>query len=134
MKKISCTLLIDDDEATNFINEMLIEDLGFTNELLVARNGLEALALIKERCKVRPGEGSPGMPDLILLDINMPVMDGFGFLKVFNELDLPEKQKTKVVMLTTSVNPNDVSKIKELGIDTVLNKPLTEAELIALLE
>jgi CheY-like chemotaxis protein len=128
MKKLSCTLLIDDDEATNFINELLIQDMDFTEELLIAKNGMEALELIKQR----GNHAGVSLPELILLDINMPVMDGFGFLEAFNELNIPNKDKAHIVMLTTSVNPKDVARIKEYGISTVINKPLTEQALAEL--
>lgn len=71
MQKLTSTLLVDDDETTNFVNEMLLKDMGVTEQILTAHNGQEALELILERCE------NNECPSLILLDINMPVMNGF---------------------------------------------------------
>lgn len=125
MKKLHYTLLVDDDEATNFINELLIEELDFTEKLLIAQNGKEALDLIRELCREEAGL----LPELILLDINMPVMDGFDFLDAFQALDCPDKEDTKIVMLTTSLHRKDIEKVKDAGVAGFLNKPLTIASL-----
>lgn len=125
MKKLQYTLLVDDDEATNFINELLIEELNFTEKLLTAQNGKEALDLIRELCRKEAGL----LPELILLDINMPVMDGFDFLDAFQALDCPDKKNTRIVMLTTSLHRKDIEKVKDAGVAGFLNKPLTIAAL-----
>jgi response regulator of citrate/malate metabolism len=119
MEKIACTLLIDDDEATNFINEMLLTDLDVTDQLLIARNGEEALGLIQYHCL------SYGRcPDLILLDINMPVRDGFGFLKAFSDMQCINKESVVVVVLSTSANPSDTKITQMPNVVGYLNKPL----------
>lgn len=125
MIKLKNTLLIDDDEATNFINELLIEELNFTDKLLITQNGQEAMKILRELCS-KSGEQ---LPELILLDINMPVMDGFEFLEAFQQLDCPARKNTAIVMLTTSLNHRDVEKVKEAGITDFLNKPLTKEAL-----
>jgi CheY-like chemotaxis protein len=120
MKKFSSVLLVDDDQITNFSNQILLEDMEVTQEVLVALNGLEALNLIERKCK----EGR--CPQLILLDINMPVMNGFEFLQAYDELNVTCKQSVVVVMLTTSMNPVDVDRLRTLPVNGFLNKPLTE--------
>lgn len=80
MTKIACTLLVDDDDTANYLNKSLFKRLDATERLLVARNGLEALTLINRNC---PGQDCPA---LILLDINMPVMNGFEFLEAYSQL------------------------------------------------
>lgn len=127
MKPINAILLIDDDEATNFMNGRLIEDMGITKELLIARNGLEALQIIQQRCD------AGGCPQLILLDINMPVMNGFEFLEAYQQLDFVYKQSVMIVMLTTSVNPKDLHKVQQLNLGNFLSKPLTEENLQTIL-
>ncbi len=119
MEKIACTLLIDDDEATNFINEMLLTDMGVTDQLLIARNGEEALGLIQYHC-LAYGR----CPDLILLDINMPVRDGFGFLRAFSDMQCINKESVVVVVLSTSANPSDTKITQMSNVVGYLNKPL----------
>jgi CheY-like chemotaxis protein len=116
MNKINCILLVDDDETTNFVNQLMLEDLEVTDRILVAYNGREALTLIQQEC----------CPMLILLDINMPVMNGFEFMEAYERLESVYKQSVVVVMLTTSLNPKDVNRLQEMPIQGFFNKPLTE--------
>ena len=127
-KKVKCILLIDDDETTNIINEMLIMDMEITERLLQARNGREGLEVLQEQID------GDCPPELILLDINMPVMDGFAFLETYRQLHFADKSSVIVVMLTTSLNPLDVERAKEAGVADYINKPLTEQSLKAVLE
>ncbi len=123
MRKISSILLVDDDETTNFVNQMLLEDMEATDQILTATNGEEALALIKQQC------ANDSCPTLVLLDINMPVMNGFEFLAAYDQLETASKQSVVVVMLTTSLNPDDLNRLDDLPSQGFLNKPLT-AEMV----
>ena len=119
MDKLDCILLVDDDETTNYVNQMLLEDIAVTKEVRVARNGKEALEIIQR-------QGEEGVyPDLILLDINMPVMNGFEFLEAYERLDFRHKQSVVIVMLTTSLDPGDLNRLREVPLKGFLNKPLT---------
>ena len=133
MKKLISILLVDDDKAANFINELLIRKHNLAEVLYTARNGKEAIELIREKCLNAEGEANH-LPQLILLDINMPVLDGFGFLKAFEELDCPAKSSSVIAVLTTSTNPKDQERIKSAGITNFLNKPLTKDVLDSLLQ
>lgn len=88
------------------------------------RNGNEALDIIREMCRQKAG-----LPQLILLDINLRVMDGFDFLKAFSALDCPGKEATTIVMQTMSLHQQDIDKVKEAGVVGYLNKPLTHQAL-----
>lgn len=133
MNKINSVLLIDDDKASNFINELLIRKYNVAEELYTARNGKEAIELIREKCLDLHGVGG-NMPQLILLDLNMPVLDGFGFLEAFDALECPSKDSALIAVLTTSLNPKDEERVRAAGINLFLNKPLTKAVLENLLE
>ena len=128
MSRLTSTLLVDDDETTNFVNQMLLEDLDVSDQLYIARNGQEALEMIQQQCE----EGI--CPELVLLDINMPVMNGFEFLEKFEKLSLPEKHSVVIVMLTTSLNPSDMARLQTLPNSGVINKPLNEVVVKKLLK
>jgi CheY-like chemotaxis protein len=132
MLKIASILLVDDDKASNFINQLLIKKAAVAEELHIARNGKEAIELIREKCLGPDGDVSK-MPQLILLDINMPVMDGFDFLKAYEELDCTFKEAAVIAVLTTSLNPKDKERVKAAGVSHFLNKPLTKQVLEGLL-
>ncbi len=111
--------MVDDDITTTYLNERLIKKLGIANQIMVARNGKEGLELV-ERFYKEQGI----LPELILLDINMPVMDGFEFLIEYRKLNIEDKESAQIVMLTTSSNPLDINKVRNLGVSGYLNKPL----------
>ena len=125
MQKLTCALLVDDDQTTNYLNKLLLNRLQVTNKLLVALNGQEALDLLLVHCR----EATTDCPALILLDVIMPVMDGFAFLEAYDNLPLPQKEAIIIVMLTTSLHPQDVDRVQQLNIAGFLNKPLTEAKI-----
>ncbi|HEX8426154.1 response regulator [Hymenobacter sp.] len=122
MPKLSCTLLVDDDQTTNYLNQLLLKRLSVTDKLLVALNGAEALQLLQTHSQ----EARESQPMLVFLDVKMPVMNGFEFLEAYEQLPLPHKQAIIIVMLTTSLHPQDVSRLEKLPIAGFLNKPLTK--------
>jgi CheY-like chemotaxis protein len=124
MKKLNCVLLVDDDSINNFINERLIRKTNITEEVKIVLNGREAIDFLTQSS----ADGKPS-PELILLDINMPVMDGFEFLEAFKKMELKDKSSVIIVMLTTSTNPNDTQRLNNSGVSGYLNKPLTEVKL-----
>lgn len=78
MPKLSCVLLVDDDPTTNFLNKLLLQRMEVAEQLLVAENGREALRTLTQTCLLAE---APVCPALILLDVNMPIMNGFAFLE-----------------------------------------------------
>lgn len=126
-KKLNCVLLIDDDSATNFINNMLIKKSGITDRIEVVLNGEEAIAFLTKNGKHESidAEKFP-QPQLILLDINMPVMDGWEFIEAYEALDNYKKDNTVIVMLTSSFNSDDRIRAQTYGaISNFKNKLLT---------
>jgi len=114
-------LLVDDDRAINFLNQIILKDSGLNCTVDVALNGSEALSVIKDK---------DVCPDVILLDINMPVMDGFEFLENLKEMGTCYNT-TRVYMLTSSLRDSD--REEALAFDCVksyLEKPLT-AQMVA---
>lgn len=122
MPKLSCVLLVDDDQTTNYLNQLLLKRLNVTDKLVVALNGAEAL----QQLQLHSENASEDQPILVLLDVKMPVMNGFEFLEAFDQLPQLQKQAIIIVMLTTSLHPQDVSRLEKLPIAGLLNKPLTK--------
>ncbi|RED95639.1 response regulator [Marinoscillum furvescens] len=128
--KLKSILLIDDDKATNFIHEILINKMECTEKIVVKNNGLEALEYLESRESI----GDP-QPDLIFLDINMPKMNGWEFLEEYEKLENRQKGRVILMMLTTSPNPADMDRARDLkAVNGFKNKPLTKEMLTAILE
>ena len=125
-KKLNLVLLVDDNEADNYLHKKIIKESGIAEYIEIAMDGEEALDFIIKRGKEGDGPGHALPPELIFLDINMPVMDGWTFLEEYDKLDDILKSKIVFVMLTTSVNPADKIKLemRKERIDFV-HKPLT---------
>lgn len=120
-ERLKTILIVDDDAITNFINKRLLEKMNIADEVKVVINGAEGVKCLYDHCFE-----SNRSPELILLDINMPVMDGFEFLKTFHSLDFRNKQEVKIAVLTTSSHTKDREKMEQLGVKCFVNKPLTE--------
>ena len=121
-------LLIDDDHICNFLTQQILLRMEIANKIYTALNGRDALKLLN------PSDGSKSINlDLILLDLNMPIMDGFTFLDNFKNLDIPGKEKIAIVIVSSSQNSNDVKKAMDKGVDHYLTKPISIIELKGIL-
>lgn len=121
--KLKHLLLVDDDPTTNFFNEHLIGKMNIFDQIHVAENGQLALDKIEELDKA--GE----VPDMILLDINMPIMNGFEFLDHYGKLSDKIKSSVVVCMLTTSLAKEDLETSKRYDLlSDYIDKPLYEAK------
>jgi len=122
-------MLIDDNEIDNIINEKMLESVGFAERIQVYTNGVSALEFFKnlERDK---DLNRDMIPDVIFLDINMPLMDSFQFLQEFSNLNKVITKDCKIAILTTSVNPSDKEgSLKNEYVVDFINKPLTKESL-----
>jgi CheY-like chemotaxis protein len=133
---LNCILLVDDDEPTNFLNKMTLEQAGCARHIQVAQSGQQALDYLLDCDPDQEGlTGYHDVPDLIFLDINMPAMDGWEFLEKYRQLPPEKKAATVLIMLTTSLNPDDEIKTHSIPeITGFENKPLNEVSLAGVLE
>lgn len=131
MNKFNCTLIVDDDPVSCFINRELLSEQGLTEFSHAVSNGAAALDFIEKHCT--PPNEEKNCPNVVLLDLNMPVMDGFEFLEELKTRSLNLLSKFKIVVLTSSTNPQDLEKAKYYNVDGYLNKPLCTEKLRAIL-
>jgi len=118
-------LLVDDNRTTISLNKLLIEKVDSSAELLTASDGKAALDILQQFA-----QAGTKFPDIILVDLKMPVMDGIEFYRKFKQNFNPQQvSDTKIVMLTTSLDSLDMKQAKEAGIEYYLNKPLTTTKL-----
>ena len=130
MKRLKTILLIDDDAPTLFLNKLVIQDLDCTDKILTAENGRQAIEMLTEKT-----DQGFLCPDLILLDINMPIVNGWEFMDKYQSLSAEQKAKIVVVMLTTSLNPDDRSRAESIkDIKDFVSKPLDETTLKDIIE
>jgi CheY-like chemotaxis protein len=131
MQKLAKVLLVDDDSITNYLNCLLLNRLAIAEQLLVAQNGVEALNTLEQTCRELP---VPADPILVLLDVNMPVMNGLDFLETYQQHPLAQKCQLVVVMLTSSEHSRDLERIKAAPLAAdILTKPLTREKVETIL-
>lgn len=114
-------LCVDDDPITLMLCKKVITKTSFTNNIITAKNGEEAIQYFDKIVNQEENQ----IPQLVFLDLNMPVMDGWEFLDSFNT-DKYSEIKTKIVVLSSTIDPEDYQKSKTypMVID-FLSKPIT---------
>ena len=124
-KSVNLVLLVDDNDTDNFISKRIIEITKFAEKVIVKNSGKSALEYL-ESVQNENAE----LPDVIFLDINMPIVDGFVFLFEFEMFPDIIKQKCKIIILSSSNNKRDIAKIVDNEyVIKFITKPLTEKAL-----
>ncbi len=115
-------LLVDDDEINNFISVKLIKKTLLNTDIKTCLNGKYAIDELVEIQNTNPEE----LPDYILLDINMPIMNGWEFLDEYKKLGIDPKGKSKIYIISSSVFNNDINKAKSYPlVKDFISKPLS---------
>lgn len=124
MRKLKSILLVDDDEGTNYLHKLIIEKHQLSEIIWEARDGLEALELITKNNKI------DGLPDVIFLDLKMPIMSGFQFLEHYTKLDQPT-EKAPVIIISSSQRSDDYTRVLSYKeVIGFIEKPIQQNKLI----
>ncbi len=120
-------ILVDDNAATNFIHKKFLEKAQGSREVVSFQMGQNAIDYLSDCDNT--------IPELLFVDINMPTMDAWEFLEHFKTIERPEKDKAKIILLTTSLSPQDEIKITErTEVENVMTKPLDVASIQGVLK
>jgi len=125
MKKL---LFVDDDPLFHYIYFKIIKFLGVDCDVRTAFNGQDALDIISSN------QYNQFIPDYIFVDLNMPIMDGFRFIQRFHALQVPGKEDTMIIVLTSSNSGDDRRRAFGLGIQNYIVKPIETCELSRILQ
>ncbi|MGI4883902.1 MAG: response regulator [Janthinobacterium lividum] len=119
-------VLVDDNETTSFLNNRLLGRLAVAEQVTTYTRADEAFAKLW-------ADGAPA-PDLVFVDLKMPGVSGFEFLKMYSKLPQPVQNKTVLAVLTTSMHQADTARVAEYPNVEYLTKPLTEEKMQKLLD
>jgi CheY-like chemotaxis protein len=126
MEKLPFILLVDDEPADNYAHERLLHSLEVATEIRAVTGGIEAIELL--------ARDPPLKPTLLLLDVNLPDLDGFEFVAAFQRLPAPQRVATHIVLLTGGMTSRDMARLNELPVAGLVIKPLTREKVDNLLQ
>lgn len=130
MKSIQQAFIVDDDEIYIELLKIKMRDVNFCKECLVYNDGQAALEAIKEIC-----DTNGSLPEVIFLDINMPILDGWGFLDHYEKLENCNTDKVIIYMVTSSMAKADLERVQEFkSIKKYIVKPITKDQLAEILQ
>lgn len=129
MMKLKRITLIDDDEVYTFLTKKAIEQTNLAEVMNVFTNGLDALDFIKEN-----KNNADSLPEIIFLDLSMPIIDGWQFLQEYIKL-YPKIEKSIVIYIcTSSISPDDIIKARDISVVTdFVIKPIAKDKLIEII-
>ncbi len=130
--KHKIVMLIDDNDLDNIINHKVIESVDFAEIVYTNTSAMSALEFLKN-LEATSGLSNHLLPEYIFVDLNMPMVDGMQFIELFYKQFKSISAKSKLVVLTSSINLNDKVRVNKLNPEIpFLNKPLTNESLISL--
>jgi CheY-like chemotaxis protein len=121
--------LIDDDEVFVFLTKKLITASEQEVSLETYINGQDAIDRLRE-----VAADETALPDLILLDLNMPVMDGWEFLNAYEQVEFSKPDKIHLYIVTSSISPYEVERAKQIpAVQEFIVKPMVKQKFVELI-
>ncbi len=122
-------LIIDDDSVDRYIMRKSMNKVNFSKEILEAENGADGLKLITDH------SNGNQLPELIFIDVNMPVLDAFGFLEVFEQLSREYKNRCRIAVISSIESEQEKKRVlKYESVIGYFEKPLKEELLLQLMD
>ncbi|MBX0292296.1 response regulator [Hymenobacter sp. HSC-4F20] len=131
-KKLRNVVLVDDNETTSFLNNRLLSRLDVAEQVQTFSKAEQAYQHLWGN--TQGGQPTAEAPDLVFVDLKMPGMDGFEFLKLYSALPEAVREKTVMAVLTTSMHAADTARVAQYEGVEYLAKPLTEEKMQKLLQ
>lgn len=130
MKPVKNLFLVDDDEIFVFLTKKTIEQTKLADQVKIFDNGKVAIEFIKDAV-----DNNDLLPEVIFLDLSMPVMDGWGFLEEYVLLHPSIGKKITIYILSSSVSPHDIQRAKMISVvSDFIIKPLVKEQLVELIK
>lgn len=127
-------LLVDDDPIAVTLNKLLLQHMDVSDKIAICNNGEEALSFLKQECFSEEAASNSNPLNLMFLDVNMPVMSGYELLQELENFKKEGCKLPKVVLLSASDHPRNLSMLNEFEIFDYMVKPLTEDKIFELIE
>lgn len=129
MRPIEILALVDDDDTFVYITKKVIEKNSDVREIKTFSNGLDALNFLKENINDKYQ-----LPEIIFLDLSMPIMDGWQFLDGFENIKSPNTKKIIIYICSSSISPYDLERAKNINaVKDYIVKPITKDKLIEII-
>ena len=126
MKKIDNLILVEDDEVFAYLTTKIIKETNLVEQIKIFGDGNSAITYLKGIA-----DKNELLPDLILLDLNMPILDGWGFLDEFISYKSNFGKKITIYIMTSSISPHDVERSKKISeVSDFIVKPVTKEKFI----
>ncbi len=130
MSKVPRLFIVDDDSLFTHITSLVVDDSDMVEEVKVYTNGKEVFDYLSVH-----SHNPEKLPNIILLDLSMPVLDGWGFLDKFKNLKLTEAKKIEIFICSSSISPEEIEKARSISVvSDYIIKPLTRNKLLKMIE
>lgn len=130
MSNIKSICIIDDDEIYQFLIKKQVAVQNLADKVFVFPNGQEAIQYFQKTI-ANKGE----LPDIVFLDVNMPIMDGWEFLDEYEKIADQFHKEVKLYMISSSLNESDINRAQKIAqVEEYLVKPISGEKLVSLLQ